>query len=332
MPAASTRVVVYRVRRANLAYHLPFMTVRTFAGTAAAFLAVALVCLTVAGWLGRIWWVFDIASSFRVQYAVLLLPVALVSLLLHQRLLAAVSLVALVANIAMILPLYTSKPAAPDGNGRLEVVSFNMNFANEQLDSVLESVRDSGADVVFLHEGTRVIERAVEAADLPYRAMSARRSGEKFGTIALLRVDADAQIVDFQVPGIAVTVPLGDRNVEVLGIHPLSPVSRERSAERDEELNAVAAWATAQQLPVVVTGDFNVSTWSRGFSLISRQLVNSQFGFGVQASWPVGFRALSVPIDHLLHSPDLTVVDRHLGPSLGSDHFPLFVTLAWASK
>jgi endonuclease/exonuclease/phosphatase (EEP) superfamily protein YafD len=36
---------------------------------------------------------------------------------------------------------------------------------------------------------------------------------------------------------------------------------------------------------------------------------------------------MRVPIDHLLHSDTLSVVDRRLGPAMGSDHFPLIVDL-----
>lgn len=308
------------------------MTVRSNAGALLTIAAAVLMCLTVVGWLGGIWWVFDIASNFRVQYSVLLVPVVVALFVLHRNTVAIASLIALVANAAVILPLYISRPAPPLGQDRLNVMSFNVLYSNRQFDPVLEAVRTSGADVVFLHEGTRALERAIEEADLPYRMVSARRVGDKFGTVALVPEGADARIVDLVVPGIVVTLPLGSEDVEVLGIHPASPISVGRSAERDAELQQVARWAAAQPLPVAVTGDLNASTWSHGFSLISGALVNSQLGFGVQASWPAGFRAISTPIDHLLHSPDLTVVDRHLGPSLGSDHFPLYVALAWASR
>jgi endonuclease/exonuclease/phosphatase (EEP) superfamily protein YafD len=37
---------------------------------------------------------------------------------------------------------------------------------------------------------------------------------------------------------------------------------------------------------------------------------------------------LQVSIDHLLHSSELAVADRRLGPPLGSDHLPLVVDLS----
>ena len=82
-----------------------------------------------------------------------------------------------------------------------------------------------------------------------------------------------------------------------------------------------------------MTGDFNASTWSRGFALVGdpADLINSQRGFGVQPSWPAGNPLVGIPIDHLIHSRELTTIDRHLGESLGSDHFPLIVTIGWAA-
>lgn len=312
------------------AYHsLPMSSV---AGVVAVVLASVLVGLTVAGWFGRFWWVFDLASNFRVQYAVLLLPVTMGLFLGHRWGLAVPAAVAFIANLIVILPLYVSKPSPPAGGDRLLVMSFNMNFNNEDLGVVLESIRASDVDVVFLHEGTRAVELAVREAGLRYDMLSGRDEDERFGTIALFPEEASARVVDLQIPGVAVTVPLGDRHLEVMGMHPLSPVTRERSAGRDAQLEAAADWSARQSLPVAVTGDFNASTWSHGFSRISRLLENSQIGFGVQASWPAGFRVVGIPIDHLVHTGELTVVDRHLGPPLGSDHHPLYVTLAWAER
>jgi len=37
---------------------------------------------------------------------------------------------------------------------------------------------------------------------------------------------------------------------------------------------------------------------------------------------------LRVPIDHCLVSSELAVVNHEVGPDLGSDHFPVLVTLA----
>ncbi len=129
------------------------------------------------------------------------------------------------------------------------------------------------------------------------------------------------------------TVPFAGGALEVLGTHPLSPTNGSRAARRDAQLEAVAAWSADRPGPLVVVGDLNTTPWSAVFRHLESagNLVNSQRGFGLQASWPVGWAPLMIPLDHLLHTADLTTLRRQLGPALGSDHYALRVTLAPAA-
>jgi endonuclease/exonuclease/phosphatase (EEP) superfamily protein YafD len=286
------------------------------------------------GFLGGVWWGFDLASNFRVQYAAVLL-VSVAALAGARRWPATgVAGVALLTNLALIVPLYAGAPAAPLDRARLEVLSFNVEAWNPNRAAVIDYVAASGADIVFLHEITPSWERALEAADLSYRIASARAPGEELGTVALFPPDGSAQVLRFggaYSGSVVVALEFDGRQIEVLGTHPPSPVSSLDARARDEQLEAIGEWVGRQAVPVVVAGDFNASTWSHGFALVTRAgLVNSQRGYGVQPSWPAGRLIDAIPIDHLVHSPELTTVARHLGDPHGSDHYPLFVTLAWA--
>lgn len=297
--------------------------------------AAATAALTGIGFLGGMWWGFDLAANFRVQYALVLL-VSVVILAIARWWWWAIVIVgaALVVNVALIVPLYAASPAEPSDQARLEILSFNVKAWNPNRADIVDYVASSGADIVVLHEITPTWERVLDAADLPYRIVSARAPHEQLGTVALVPQDADSRILRFGVPGsgsVEISFQFDGRPIEVLGTHPPSPSSSFDARSRDKQLEAIGEWATRQEVPVVVVGDFNASTWSHGFSLVTKAgLVNSQRGYGVQASWPTGNRLDAIPIDHLVHSPELTTVDRHLGDPHGSDHYPLFVTLAWA--
>ena len=211
-----------------------------------------------------------------------------------------------------------------------------MTASNSERASVLEYLGASRADIIFLHESSTDWEDALSRLDLPYRMVSAREPGSVFGTLALVGDDAVANVIplgDFGQLSIEVITELDGTPVKVLGTHPLSPVTSARAAARDEQLRIIGGWAALQDVPVIVTGDFNASTWSRGFALVTgaADLLNSQRGFGVQPSWPAGYPLAGIPIDHLVHSRELVTVDRYLGESLGSDHFSLFVTVARAT-
>ena len=76
-------------------------------------------------------------------------------------------------------------------------------------------------------------------------------------------------------------------------------------------------------------GDLNVSPWSAEFRQLLKdsQLRDSTKGFGLQPTWPTHVRLMQIPIDHLLYSSDIKIIDRRVGPNIGSDHYPLIVDL-----
>lgn len=305
-------------------------------GTFVMTLAFLLIVLTVAGFLGAVWWGFDLAAHFRVQYVGLLVPAVTVLIGLRWRRSASAAGAALLVNLALIVPLYMVQPAPAASSATLQILSFNVTASNPERRSVIDYLAASGADIIFLHESSIDWEDAFSRSDLPYRMVNAREPGSVFGTLALVGDEVVANVLplgDFGQLSIEVITELDGDEIKVLGTHPLSPVSPARAAARDEQLRIIGDWTARQDVPVVVTGDFNASTWSHGFSLLTAEagLVNSQRGFGVQPSWPAGYTLFGIPIDHLVHSPELTTVDRYLGESLGSDHFPLFVTVARAA-
>jgi endonuclease/exonuclease/phosphatase (EEP) superfamily protein YafD len=196
---------------------------------------------------------------------------------------------------------------------------------------VISYILNTDADLVVLHEGTRQWERVLTRAGLPYQITATRATEDLFGTIVLAPQGSVVQSFGFGVSDPrAVEVHLPD-GVSALAIHPLSPYDASRAALNQEQLGFAAEWAGANEGPTVVVGDFNASPWSYGFRRLVTEsgLLDSQRGFGLELSYPATTIPLfQVSIDHLLHSDDLAVVDRRLGPRLGSDHFPLIVDLA----
>jgi endonuclease/exonuclease/phosphatase (EEP) superfamily protein YafD len=188
---------------------------------------------------------------------------------------------------------------------------------------------------VFLHESSLPWEEAMIESDLGYRVEKTRDDDLIFGTLVLVRPGAEIRSFGF--------TTLEPRSVEVhlttfegtpvsiLAVHPVSPVSERNASLRDAQLRFAANWANDQEGATVIVGDFNAGPWSHAFRelVADTGLRNSQRGFGLQPTFPTSSNVVfRVPIDHLLASPELSVVDRRLGPPLGSDHFPLIVDLA----
>ena len=189
---------------------------------------------------------------------------------------------------------------------------------------------------MVLHEVTGRWEEAIASAsetfvEWSYVATEARAGGDLFGSLVLTRPGARVESFGFGLTDPrAVEILLPD-GIAVLAVHPLSPSNQFRAKQNDRQLQFASDWAAGQSGPAIVVGDFNATPWSYPFRrlMASTDLSNSESGFGLDLSYPAdGNPLLRIPIDHLLHSDDLAVVDRRLGPAMGSDHFPLTVDLA----
>jgi endonuclease/exonuclease/phosphatase (EEP) superfamily protein YafD len=291
--------------------------------------------LTLLGFAGRWWWVADLVASFRPQLTAGCLILGATLLAGRRRRSGPVVLGAGLVNLVLVAPLFFAPPGGgPLTADRLRILSFNVRASNESFAEVTAYIRRSGADVVLLHEASRPWEEALAAAELDYRVIRTRSESLIFGTLALVPPVAEVETEGFEAEApraveVVVTMPSG-RQVRVLGIHPLSPVTARRAAIRDDQLAYAARWAASAPAPAVVVGDLNATPWSYPFRRLARQgsLRNSQRGFGLQLSYPAGANPLlRVAIDHLLYGEGLVVLDRRLGPPLGSDHRPLVVDL-----
>jgi endonuclease/exonuclease/phosphatase (EEP) superfamily protein YafD len=302
--------------------------------------AVALALVTLASFLGEwVWWL-DVLANFRAQYVVALGLFGLVLMTGRWTKTGLAVLLAAVVNLVPVLPLFVGSPGSAEATApTVRVMSFNLLSTNESFADVFEYIETIDADIVLLHEASRPWEVAAEASAVGYQVIRPRSDDLIFGTLVLVR-GQDVEAVSF---GFATSQP---RAVEItfrpegwseplnlLSSHPLAPTDPERAALRDAQLDFAAEWAGRQEGAFVVTGDLNATPWSWPFRLLTDTMGNSQIGFGLQSSFPVtSHPLLRIPIDHLLHSDALVVLDRRLGPELGSDHLPLVVDLAMGPR
>ena len=295
------------------------------------FIGSCLGLATLAGFFGGSWWVLDLFAGFRHQLAAgLLLCCLLAGLARWNKTALALGVLAII-NLSLVLPLFLG-PDRPE-TGALRVLSFNVRANNRRFDEAIDFIRASGADVVVLHEVTLGWEDAVEAASHRFDDWSYEitKAGGLGGTLVLAPTGSVVESFGFGLSdarAVEIMLPAG---IAILAVHPLSPYNVFRAEQNDHQLGFAADWAANQDGPAIVVGDFNATPWSFPFRrlLASTDLLDSARGFGLELSYPADSNPLlRISIDHLLHSPDFAVVDRRLGPAMGSDHFPLTVDLA----
>jgi endonuclease/exonuclease/phosphatase (EEP) superfamily protein YafD len=302
------------------------------------------VILAILGFTGAIARAADLASHFRVAYALAMLP-ALATYLpgfTRRRWQPTLLILVLALDCTPIALLYLPSARIPVGGPTgpsIRVIQFNTWMKNQDDQDVLSLVEGRRPDVASLQETTASLRSAITGrlADR-YRILSAGAD------LFLVRGDdRSIRVSDWtrhSIPGgEAIEARLGVRgqDVSVLSFHAMAPLGLARAAVRDAQFEWVARWCRARTGPVIILGDLNASPWSYSFGRLLREggLVDSTRGFGVQPTWRAHYGPLSgmlawpvqVPIDHCLYSPGLVAVAREIGPACGSNHFPLFVAL-----
>lgn len=293
-----------------------------------------LTCVaSMFAFLGQGSWFFDLFTHFRVQYLVGLLVLSLLLLLGKYYKIALLCFVFALINFYCIMPLFISKAEDSPWEyllGRHRVMLININSESGQARLILEAIRAEDPEIVVLEEVTASWMRVLSGLTnrLPYRVASPR--ADNFGVALFSKYPLLTQNILFlgeaQVPTILASVKMDDRVLEIMATHPLPPVDGTRAALRNEQLDRIADCIKGRS-PLLLLGDLNVTPWSPYFQRFIEQsgLHDSARGFGFQPSWPTHFSLLGIPIDHCLHSREIYITNRRVGPNVGSDHFPVII-------
>lgn len=304
-----------------------------------AFILIGANAATLIALLAGSGWPAELFSHFPVQYALVQLVGILFFLAFRPRWLALVSLPLLALNLWPLLPYYWQGGSAHAAMGpvaSLRVMTLNINAENPRADLVLQAIEAENPDLLLLLEITPGWLEAAPAAfreRYPYRASEITDS--PFG-IALLsrRPLVNHDILHFGIygrPAIAAllcseTAQAGEAApcLQVMALHPDPPITPSLARSRDGQFAEVAEYLRGMgEKRHIVLGDMNATPWSpvlRDF-MAATGLRDSALGFGMHPTWFSRALPFGIPIDQILHSDGIAVLDRRVGSDVGSDHF-----------
>jgi endonuclease/exonuclease/phosphatase (EEP) superfamily protein YafD len=285
----------------------------------------------LGGLLGRLAWPLDLLAHFRVQYAALFVLLALVLLAFRRYAIAAAALLGCAISAVPLFPYIMSEPVpAAMANSRDEtfrLVAFNVWFRNPDMARTAEYIEKSQADAVVLLELTpQQAEMLVPLLpSYPHFHIDPSRMGAAVFTKWPVLSAESVPLSQGGAIAARLTIDWRGTPVNVLGVHLNWPLGPRNSEFRNQELDSVVRFSKAQQGPLLVAGDFNLTPWSEYFSDALEQsgLHDAARGFGLARTWPTQFAPAGIRIDHCLLSPQWRSVSTRVGPFLGSDHFPL---------
>ena len=295
--------------------------------------ALALVALSVIGFVARFHWSFDLFNHFRPQYLFFALAGLLIARLQRVKLAGFAFAAAALINAVLIAPLYIPRADQAGPLNELSIVSYNSWLRNDDWPSIA-SVLDQDPDIVFFTEASPGIRTAIRKLESDYLVFE----NEDNFVLVKRRSELGAMRLDTETLGrdraIALKLSVQGADVTVVAVHVPAPLNAIATQARDQSFDSIASWLARQDDLVIMIGDFNATPWSRAFRNLENRtgLINSQRGFGIQATWPSYPQShfnwlLRAPIDHCIHSPSIYTTERSVGAARKSNHHPLFVRL-----
>lgn len=290
------------------------------------FLTIGMALWTLTGFLGPVFWLFDLVNHFTMQAALILTGLTALLALTRQWRWALTAGLLMIVHLAQVVPLYL--PATPTVTGqkvaRIRVLQYNVHYTAKDQAPLAEYVKRIRPDFIALEEFTETNRAALEKQAImkryPYRVLGGVEIGlySRFPLRKLPITLYKTVAVETQVHGEA---------IRFIAIHPPVPVFWRHGQQKDIFTKLIASQAKYRS-SLIVLGDFNTTPWAPNFQYLTEgmHLNNSMQGFGVQRSWPTIGVPL-IPIDHCLYRGNLVVTQREIGPALGSDHLPVLTTL-----
>lgn len=303
------------------------------------FLAAAMCAgAAVAAHMGRTSLRFDILAHFAPVWlagGLLALIGAFVFRGYARALIVGMGLVAVLAAGSLIAPEFlrdTGPKARADAPDQLKLVQMNVWSRNGDLDGALDWALSTDADIVILEETTPALREQVAARGgwhVTCRACEvmilSRRPPIRSETVRLRGPH----------PGPLTRTLFRDARgtYAVIGVHFAWPTDSSDQQAQEAGLARVIAMAARER--TLVAGDFNSTPWS-----FSRRRWDAEFGLirrdRALFSWPARqYKRLRwlglfpfLPIDHVYAGSGWATVKVERGPRLGSDHYPLIMTLA----
>jgi len=300
--------------------------------------AVATLAVVLVGRLEWTAWPVELVSNFPVQLFVIAFFVTVAAALVRAPISAVLAAAAaVVSGLTVAGTLLTDAPAVRPNGDRITVGHLNAQSRSIDVDALGAYIERTKPDVFVILDPLQSDVPQFRRSTPGYTQTATGSHQERPSSYVRAVVLSRRALTDVGHPtdrafgpsAVQLTIPSSDGPVAAVVFGTDSPTTPARAHNRDRSLNAAARWSRAHGRRRIVEGDFNATPWSPSFHRLTHdgRLTSSLDGYGLQVSWPESNVLLRIPIDHALLGPGLATTDRGTGPSFGSQHRSLHVTV-----
>lgn len=226
---------------------------------------------------------------------------------------------------------------------QISILNFNTEYQhNNKIETFIAYCKKMDPDVVVLSESDEKWTRSMEKLEYPSTMSILRRPGI---TVLSKYASRGSQIYytgTAKHPQVHIQIDKDNQTINIVALHLSAMQSPTGYDLRQKEFALLKDRLEKMPYPTIILGDTNSSNWSSSVKsfLKDADLKDTQAGFMTVPTWPARSGKLIanvaippfVAIDNVFVSKDFDVLERRVGPALGSDHLPVFVKLQLNQK
>jgi endonuclease/exonuclease/phosphatase (EEP) superfamily protein YafD len=228
----------------------------------------------------------------------------------------------------LIAPHFSSIKTSEEAS--FTIGQFNLYHHNPSPEDAIKQILSLNADVISIQELNSGWAGLVDSLIRPVYPYTIEDPSDNccYGTGFYSKypiTESAIKILD-GIPAVFAIVDINGSPARLISLHTYTPVFPNQTEERNNQLQAVAAFVKEEKLPSIVFGDFNVVPWESAFQafLIAGNLQEVACGF--QATYPLDLGCPLIPIDHINYTAEIEPTDCGSIAVAGSDHKAIYAS------
>lgn len=238
----------------------------------------------------------------------------------------------------IIAPKEVQDARSADADPKIALLIANVLMENRSVERFRRLIEKCDPDLVLALEPDGWWEEQLRELEKSHPHVLKKPLENRYGMLLYSRlplIDLEIRfILDPKIPSMHMRVQLAPEItvwLHCLHPEPPSPTEADESTQRDAELLIIGREVKKRDAPAIVAGDLNDVAWSyttRLFQKISG-LLDPRKGRGMFNTFNAKIPLMRWPLDHVFHSEHFRLVEMQRLPAFGSDHFAVYVCLAF---
>ncbi|UTW64132.1 endonuclease/exonuclease/phosphatase family protein [bacterium SCSIO 12741] len=295
--------------------------------------AVGLSCLLflISSWIFPESFMHLLLLSFAIQGSALLALAGLYFLKRRNFVLLFVSWATAAVMINPVILEWNQNPAqlGSPTSSDLRIAHFNVLRVNKDTEEIIEKALSSDAQVVSIQENDRFWDQRLKQKMLkayPYYLTSP--SDDCYGISVYSKIPFEShKMIDVEGKKCVVAeINWDGYRTNLALVHATSPGTPSEFDQRNSHLAKLAEELKSLPHPLIVVGDLNAVPWDPVLLRWKKDLTLVRSG-GFTPTFPVPLFPMMIPLDHVMHSPEIASVKHEIIPVWSSDHFGVCASL-----